>query len=331
MGSDEVDPLSFQITVVPLNQLSDEIKKLLQGRPGGLLKVQGRIYVIRDQRCLILPDRPEADMVISTFLKSESVFPPARSRDEILRNLLETPMDQISEEELAASGLRHFHHPIVLLFRSDSRMDSSFGHLFEAYVPLDEEDILVPMNECSIVVIKKNPLLSPDDAEEFAQAAIETLEVDGGLTVCCGIGECKSDSLELGRSYQEALAALRTADLYHLSGSVFKFRDLVLERILLSIPREKAQAILKEILNGAFSMLASQEMMETIKVYFDQDLNLSTAARQLYIHRNTLLYRLEKIRKATGLDLRRFKDAVVLKILLSLPSFPEEGNRKERL
>ena len=71
-------------------------------------------------------------------------------------------------------------------------------------------------------------------------------------------------------------------------------------------------------------MLASQEMRETIKVYFDQDLNLSTAARQLYIHRNTLLYRLEKIRKATGLDLRRFKDAVVLKILLSLPSSPEE-------
>ena len=84
------------------------------------------------------------------------------------------------------------------------------------------------------------------------------------------------------------------------------------------IPAEKAEKIKKDIITDKSEKVLNEETIETVRAFFRNDLNLSTTARQLYIHRNTLIYRLEKIRKATGLDLKRFEDAAVFRMLMSI-------------
>ena len=85
------------------------------------------------------------------------------------------------------------------------------------------------------------------------------------------------------------------------------------------IPPESAKRFREEVIPPGAEKVLTDELIETIRVFFGNDLNLSTTARQLFIHRNTLLYRMDKIRKATGLDLRRFEDAAVFRIMMDIP------------
>ena len=90
----------------------------------------------------------------------------------------------------------------------------------------------------------------------------------------------------------------------------------MIERLSDLIPAGEAEKFRKEMISPRAEKVLTEEIMETIHVFFMNDLNLSTTARQLFIHRNTLLYRMEKVRKATGLDLRKFEDAVVFRMIM---------------
>ena len=100
---------------------------------------------------------------------------------------------------------------------------------------------------------------------------------------------------------------------------VYLYREQVLERLLSEIPEETRTRFRKSLICGNVRKTLNEETLNTAEAFFKSDLNLSDTARQLFIHRNTLLYRLEKIRKETGLDLRKFNDAVAFKILILLP------------
>ena len=101
--------------------------------------------------------------------------------------------------------------------------------------------------------------------------------------------------------------------------SVFMYRKQMLERIIDSIPKEKKKEIRNSFFQNQPGGCLSGELMETVQVFFQNDLNLTAASRQLFIHRNTLNYRLDKIKKIYGLDLRSFSDAAVFKVLLDIP------------
>ena len=96
------------------------------------------------------------------------------------------------------------------------------------------------------------------------------------------------------------------------------FSKLVLERFLMELPQEISAYYHSLLFNRKTQRLFNEEMLYTIEMFFKKDLNLSDTARQLYIHRNTLVYRLDKVQRQTGLDLRKFEDAVTFKILMEL-------------
>ena len=123
---------------------------------------------------------------------------------------------------------------------------------------------------------------------------------------------------DLKNSYEEAPRAIEVGHLFHPENSVFVFSTLVLERFLMELPADISAYYHGLLFNRKTSRLFNEEMLYTIDMFFRKDLNLSDAARQLYIHRNTLVYRLDKIQRQTGLDLRRFDDAVTFKILMEL-------------
>ena len=133
-----------------------------------------------------------------------------------------------------------------------------------------------------------------------------------------GIGCSRNVLDELRESFAEARRAIEVGRVFQPEDSIFIFNRLILERFLMELPQDISAYYHNLLFNRRTARLFNEEMLYTIDMFFKKDLNLSDTARQLYIHRNTLVYRLDKVQRQTGLDLRSFEDAVTFKILMEL-------------
>jgi carbohydrate diacid regulator len=177
----------------------------------------------------------------------------------------------------------------------------------------------VEMNRHNVVLIKDmNGIDGIEELYQFALAVEETLTQEGIRQVTIGIGEIKPTLATLAESYLEAKRAMEVGSIFLKARTIHVFRFLLLERFLMDIPREEGMHYHTLLFNRKTAKLFNEEMLQTIEMFFRKDLNLSDTARQLYIHRNTLVYRLDKVQRQTGLDLRKFDDAVTFKILHEL-------------
>jgi len=184
---------------------------------------------------------------------------------------------------------------------------------------VEEDDILVDMDRHSMVLLKSMANIEDaDDLLQLAEAMEQTIMSETGEQPMISIGEVKPTMLEIGASYRAAWRALEIGRIFHPKRTVFSFSRLVLERFLSEINRELGMRYHHMLFNRKTQRLFNDEMLHTIDMFFAKDLNLSDTARQLYIHRNTLVYRLDKIQRQTGLDLRRFEDAITFRMLLLL-------------
>ena len=167
-------------------------------------------------------------------------------------------------------------------------------------------------------VIRQFNHSSEGELAEFCNAVIDTLETEGIVGLKAGIGMEVFDVQGLRDSYLQGLDALALGRKYFSREPVYVYHHQTLERIIDCIPPEKQREIRQQALRNRTYGKLSDEMLETVRVFFQNDLNLTAASRQLFIHRNTLNYRLDKIRKETGLDLRLFRDAVVFCVISAL-------------
>ena len=164
-------------------------------------------------------------------------------------------------------------------------------------------------------VEKRKAFCTEDEIAEYAAAVIDTMVSEGFTDLQAGIGREADSITELHRSYEEAQNALLTGTRFHADETLFRYSEQKLERIISQIPAENRKKILAEYDSLYGGETFGAEMMETVRVFFRHDLNITSASRQLLIHRNTLNYRLDKIKRETGLDLRTFQDAVVFRLI----------------
>ncbi len=258
-----------------------------------------------------------ADAMLMSMLKSSLSI---ASQSDVLRRILR--QDIIGAALTSRAG--EYQIPLemdrcVLLFQMESTEKLSAYAALGELVPLSEADTLVEMNRHTVVLIKDmNGIDGIDELYQFAQAVEETLTQEGVRQVAIGIGEMKPTLATLAESYLEAKRAMEVGGIFSKSRSIHVFRFLLLERFLMDIPREEGMHYHALLFNRKTAKLFNEEMLQTIEMFFRKDLNLSDTARQLYIHRNTLVYRLDKVQRQTGLDLRKFDDAVTFKILHEL-------------
>ena len=125
---------------------------------------------------------------------------------------------------------------------------------------------------------------------------------------------------------KEARRAIEVGRIYYKGERVFQYRRLLAERFCADVPQEMVQQYTQALFNRETSRLFNDVMMQTIDAFFENSLNLSETARKLYIHRNTLVYRLDKIQKTVGLDLRSFDDAATFWLLTMLSNGGTERN-----
>jgi Sugar diacid utilization regulator len=165
--------------------------------------------------------------------------------------------------------------------------------------------------------------------EEYAKAIKDTFLTETGNKCIIGISEPRESIAALHEAYDEARHAINVGRVYHPEREIFLYSGLLLERFLDEVSGDIGASYNAKIFNRKTARLFNEEMLTTIVTFFDNSLNLSETARKLYIHRNTLVYRLEKVQKEIGIDLRNFDDAVTFKLLLLLGK--NSPNRKNKV
>ena len=162
---------------------------------------------------------------------------------------------------------------------------------------------------------------SYDDLEKIAITLLDTINAEAMLKVNISFGTIVNDLKEVSRSYKEATMALDVGKIFYSGKNVVAYSRLGIGRLIYQLPIPLCKMFIKEIFDGKNPDDFDEETLTTINKFFENSLNVSETSRQLYIHRNTLVYRLDKLQKATGLDLRVFEDAITFKIALMVVKY----------
>ena len=298
------------------HRIGDVLYRVLDMNPALYLTAPAEADGVEDVLCM-------ADAMIMSMLKNSMSI---ASHSDVYRWVL--------KQELAGTDLiaRAAEHQIplemprcVMLFQIEQTDRASAYSMLGELVPLADTDVLLEMNRHVVALIKD--MEGIDGAEElyqFAQAVQETLMEEAVQNVSIGIGEEKNTLAQLGESYSEARMAMEVGHVFRPQSDIHLYRRLMLERFLMNVSREEGLHYHSLLFNRKTAKLFNEEMLQTIEMFFRKDLNLSDTARQLFIHRNTLVYRLDKVQRQTGLDLRHFDDAVTFKILYELKKCGQE-------
>jgi len=136
-----------------------------------------------------------------------------------------------------------------------------------------------------------------------------------------GIGTAVNDLKFVSRSFKEAKMALEVGKIFEMTSLVINYETLGIGRLIYQLPMSLCRMFVNEVLRGEDADDFDEETLITVDKFFENNLNVSETARKLYIHRNTLVYRLDKLQKQTGLDLRNFDDAITFKITLMVGKY----------
>ena len=160
-----------------------------------------------------------------------------------------------------------------------------------------------------------------DEIDRIAKTIEETLNAETNSRVYISSGTIVSDLKDVSRSYKEAKMALEVGKIFETDKYIVNYEKLGIGRLIYQLPLPLCRMFIKEVLHGLTMDDFDDETLATVNKFFENNLNVSETSRQLYIHRNTLVYRLDKLQKMTGLDLRNFDDAIIFKITLMVSKY----------
>jgi len=219
----------------------------------------------------------------------------------------------------------HFNNDVervVLLIRITSRSDINTYDVVQNLFPDKSKDFVVNINENDIALIKEiKPNIESKDLEKLARSISDTLSSEFYTHSIVGIGTTVEGIKDLARSFKEAQVALEVGKVFDTEKAIIGYDNLGIARLIYQLPTTLCEMFLKEIFKRGSIESLDQETLFTIQRFFENNLNVSETSRKLFVHRNTLVYRLEKIKKLTGLDLREFDHAIIFKVALMVKKY----------
>ena len=162
---------------------------------------------------------------------------------------------------------------------------------------------------------------TPDDLNKTAKVIVDMLNSEAMISVRVAYGTIVNEIKEVSRSYKEAKMALDVGNIFYNDRNIIAYNNLGIGRLIYQLPIPLCRMFIKERFDGKSPDEFDDETLSTINKFFEKSLNVSETSRDLYIHRNTLVYRLDKIEKSTGLNLRVFEDAITFKIALMVVKY----------
>ena len=210
----------------------------------------------------------------------------------------------------------------VFLIRQVGHGDVSTVDVLTGMFPDKMQDFVLSINETDVAIIKQiSGTVTAEDLEKIAVNIEETLKNELRIKTIIGIGTVAEHLRELADSYKEAQTAIDVGKVFDTEKSVMHYENLGIGRLIYQLPTTLCEIFLREVFKKNSLDSLDQETLFTINKFFENSLNVSETSRKLFVHRNTLVYRLEKIRKLTGLDLRQFDHAIVFRVALMVRQY----------
>ena len=211
---------------------------------------------------------------------------------------------------------------IVYLIETNIDKDMNIVEIVRSIFPAKTKDFVTAVDEHSIILVKElREKETMDEIEKIAKMISDTLSTELNVKVYISIGTVVSDLKDVSRSYKEAKMALEVGKIFENDKYIVNYEKLGIGRLIYQLPLSLCKMFIKEVLHGLTMDDFDDETLATVNKFFENNLNVSETSRQFYIHRNTLVYRLDKLQKMTGLDLRNFDDAIIFKITLMVSKY----------
>ena len=210
----------------------------------------------------------------------------------------------------------------VFLIRQVGHGDVSTVDVLAGMFPDKLQDFVLSINEMDVAVVKQiSGSTTSEELERIAATMEETLKNELRIKTVIGIGTVADHLRELADSYKEAQTAIEVGKVFDTEKSIMHYENLGIGRLIYQLPTTLCEIFLSEVFKKNSIDSLDQETLFTINKFFENNLNVSETSRKLFVHRNTLVYRLEKIKKLTGLDLRQFDHAIVFKVALMVRKY----------
>ena len=219
----------------------------------------------------------------------------------------------------------------IILFEVKAESEQIASEMLSGLFTIQNGDYLTEVDENSVILIKAlEDNEGYKEIEDAAKTAVDMLNMEAMIKVRGSYGAIVEELKDLSRSYKEARMAMDVGRIFYAGKRVISYNELGIGRLIYQLPPSLCRMFIQEIFETDEMVDFDQEILTTINTFFDNNLNVSETARQLFVHRNTLVYRIEKLQKSTGLDIRTFDDAMTLKIALMVNAYMKELEKRRR-
>lgn len=253
----------------------------------------------------------------------KNLYDEKYDRSSFIKNII---LDNILPSDIYIKSKElHFNSEeqrIVFLIRFNDHTDILPYEMVQGLFPDKSHDYVISVGEQDIVLVRE--LTEPCDIqemEELAAGIAETLNTEFYTRVSVGISTVVENLKDLARAYKEARVAIEVGKVFDTDKTVVSYENLGIGRLVYQLPTTLCEIFLQEVFKRGSMEMLDHETLATVQAFFENNLNVSETSRKLFVHRNTLVYRLDKIRKLTGLDLREFEDAITFKVALMVKRY----------
>ncbi|NLM73053.1 MAG: PucR family transcriptional regulator [Clostridiaceae bacterium] len=301
-------------------------------KPGIVMKkieINGRpdfvLYILSDS-----PERAKYAELISISLENAKLYYDEKydrnnfMKNVLLGNILPGDITIRAKELRVKNDVRR----TVYLIRTEKTRELYAYNIIQSLFPNNSKDFIILLDDQNTVLVKE--LKENEDTDEIhkkARIIIDTLNSELMIKASIGIGTEAQSLRDVARSYKDAQTALKIGQIFESEKNIVDYNHLGIGRLIYQLPTTLCRLFLNEVFKEGVFETIDTETMITIQKFFENNLNVSETSRQLFIHRNTLVYRLDKIQKITGMDLRKFDDAINFKVAMMVKRYLDEVSR----
>ena len=262
--------------------------------------------------------------LMSIFLGNiKSLYDEKYDKGSFIKSII---LDNILPSDIyIKSNELHFSNEesrVVIVVKFQNAPELPPYEIMQAIVDGKDKDYVINISEQDVVVVKEVPVdIEIDELEAYARTLMDAVAADHGTKVLVGISSVVDNLKDLARAYKEARIALEVGKVFDIEKPVMSYENLGIGRLIYQLPTTLCEIFLGEVFKKGSLESLDRETLMTVQSFFENNLNVFETSRKLFVHRNTLVYRLEKIRKLTGLDLREFDHAVTFKVALMVKKY----------
>ena len=269
----------------------------------------------------------EADRIAQLLAISigniKSLYDEKYDKGSFIKNII---LDNILPSDIyVKSNELHFNSDdcrAVLVVKFHGTTETPPYEIIQNVVDESTKDYVISISEQDIVIVKEVERgASGEDVAAFAKNMLKTVATEYNAKVHIGISSIVENLKDLARAYKEARISLEVGKVFDIEQPIMSYENLGIGRLIYQLPTTLCEIFLGEVFKKGSLESLDKETLMTVQSFFENNLNVSETSRKLFVHRNTLVYRLEKIRKLTGLDLREFDHAVTFKVALMVKKY----------